>query len=770
MTPRPAPAAAAPPTKSAPTGRSAPSPAVSAAIHPAPRPAPKTDRPVCDGTNYTCRRCRGEGRGDCPAGFCVDGTCGGCDPAVGAGDDGACANPSPVCDVRTQTCRGCQNDGECDVLDPDRPICRDNSCVVCEPGPNTGCNDPAAPVCVTEAGERRCVPCDDAAGRRCPFGACVEGRCVACDPSNGNGCNVDSPLPFCDDELALGDGIGACRACVADGECPAGRLCDGGRCARCRSADGFGCDETGAAPICRGGNCVACLDDNECTTRGGDRNQCVRGECLLCDSADNQGCDAARNTPICREGRCERCNADDECPDGSVCLGDGRCALCEPGTNRGCPAAQPICNAAGSACEPCDNDPECGGGRVCVAGTCEACDPGRAAVGDPLRDLGCPAEAPTCGRADFTCRACDPAREADDCNGGQCVRGRCVTCDPATFDGCLRDGASPICNGQSQCVACTAQPAGCGQNGLPPTCNPDGRCVTCIDGTGQGCGGNTPFCANNQCRRCMGDGECGPGLLCAPDGSCRACLPANNRGCDPLGAAPICDGAAFTCRGCGQDAQCQALDPGRRYCVAGACLACDPRNSLGCDIDSMTPRCVAGTCQGCGDDAFCAARPNAPGDICLGNGACRGCDAADDRGCGGAAPLCDPVQFFCLACQAGQCPLGACAPDGACVVCDPADRGTCVQDLENPALVGPPLCDPITRRCVSCEGNPDCAGHPYGPQCSNGRCACRNDGTRCDLASVAPVCDNRNCRACRDVSECDDNPYGNRCVNGACVP
>ncbi|MEZ4435502.1 MAG: MopE-related protein [bacterium] len=51
---------------------------------PRPETCPEPGRPICDGIDYTCRRCRGEGRGDCTTGFCVDGACGGCDPAIGA--------------------------------------------------------------------------------------------------------------------------------------------------------------------------------------------------------------------------------------------------------------------------------------------------------------------------------------------------------------------------------------------------------------------------------------------------------------------------------------------------------------------------------------------------------------------------------------------------------------------------------------------------------------------------------------------------------------
>ncbi|MCB9543917.1 MAG: hypothetical protein H6703_15930, partial [Myxococcales bacterium] len=76
--------------------------------------------------------------------------------------------------------------------------------------------------------------------------------------------------------------------------------------------------------------------------------------------------------------------------------------------------------------------------------------------------------------------------------------------------------------------------------------------------------------------------------------------------------------------------------------------------------------------------------------------------------------------------------------------------------------------------CVACAGDGECAGHPYGPRCRNGRCACRNDGTRCDLSSNRPVCVENNggsCIGCRNADDCADNPFGARCAaNGACTP
>ncbi|MEZ4435500.1 MAG: hypothetical protein R3F65_24105 [bacterium] len=282
------------------------------------------------------------------------------------------------------------------------------------------------------------------------------------------------------------------------------------------------------------------------------------------------------------------------------------------------------------------------------------------------------------------------------------------------------------------------------------------------------CAGNTPICSDRDCRACRDDSECGQ-LICAPDGSCQPCRPGVAGHCNPEGPDSIC--GDYVCRGCIDNAECAAVYPERPVCLEGNCTVCNSTNHAGCDPRGENPRCVGEACAPCSDDAFCASLPMAPGDYCIGSGRCAACDPADDAGCRGVRPICDEITRICRACRANEeCATGRCSAAGACVDCDPNDRSTCVHDgFGEPTG---PVCDGPSGRCRACADDAQCDGHAYGPFCVDGLCACRPDGTRCDLGRDRPICHGGECVGCANDTECGSNLYGRRCDrnSGTCVP
>ena len=88
---------------------------------------------------------------------------------------------------------------------------------------------------------------------------------------------------------------------------------------------------------------------------------------------------AAPNPPHFRSApanfSCVTCSLDDQCAEDLLCTGE-RCAQCDPSNNRGCDANgfQLICDGDQFLCRGCSGDAE-GDGGECVNGACVECDP-----------------------------------------------------------------------------------------------------------------------------------------------------------------------------------------------------------------------------------------------------------------------------------------------------------------------------------------------------------------------------------------------------------
>jgi hypothetical protein len=791
------------------------------------RPCDPGDHAGCAGDQLCCNfQCQATGGGagqQCEScgstcGSAAD-TCRNRNCVCGAGAGAVeCAAPTGLC--INGACRQCQNNNQCGPNE----LCCNNACTPTGAGPaqqcaacNTACTQSNSNLC--EGRSCRCgnnpacaggTPvCDDANGRcvqcladgDCPNnGQCVANVCQVCDPADHAGCAANQ---LCCNGACVATGGGVGESCSACGNsCPQDST---STCTNrvCRCGNNAACG--GQTPFCNDapGMCTGCRNDGDCNGQ-----QCVAGACRACDPSDDAGCVATGNTPVCGANfQCRACGNDGECsenPTGAFCNSVvGRCRRCNEASDAPCDLITPICDEVDNRCEDCIGDQGCidrpGNENQCVNGDCRLCD--------PQGNAGCTANSntPVCSNVTFTCRGC--AADADctgNPEGGVCdlATGRCGDCDPGR-NAC--PAATPICDsGSLSCRGCAAGAAGDAEC-APLAGDADqcvaGRCRACDPGDDAGCaeGSASPICdaASFTCRTCAagaaGDTECNdhPGSLdqCVA-GRCRACDPGDDAGCAENAAAPICDGASFTCRACaaGAAGDTECLDhPGSLdQCSGGRCRACDPTDDSGCAENGASPICdgASFTCRACqapggaaDPDQECIDHPGGPAlNQCVA-GRCRGCDPADDEGCtlSDIFPTCSAQSFSCVACAGDDdCsanPNGTqCVASGACKVCDPVQSDGCT---ENSAT---PICDGSTYACRACAadapGDAECDTRTGGlNECVAGRCRGCDPGNNadCDPQSAVPICDAAafSCRACNVDAECGGGTP--ECVaTGAC--
>jgi Cys-rich repeat protein len=292
---------------------------------------------------------------DCEEGsVCVGGEC---RPMETCSSDEDCSNPAAVCIDGYCRAPECTWDGEC----AENQKCIDNVCTDCHCQTNADC--PLEEFCFGECvcREREVVPCDSD-GDCAPDELCIDSTCV--------------PMP----------------ACTGDADCPAGLVCENGRCARPCASD----EECGTFHLCVDGHCLQqCYSDALCFEPDTicENNLCVPAECIL-------DADCAGEYVRCRSGRCESytpCETDADCGDPNfVCLAnvceelptcsfDANCGAeetCIDGHCRPAPACQTEedCpedrDCIGGRCLPhaCRGPEDCPGSQICVAGEC--IDPG----------------------------------------------------------------------------------------------------------------------------------------------------------------------------------------------------------------------------------------------------------------------------------------------------------------------------------------------------------------------------------------------------------
>jgi len=768
-------------------------------------------RPAGVGGAFQCVGCASDA--NCPGQtICCGGTCVGVNPSFQCEDCGracdaeradrctdvgvgaarntvcACGDAGAACAANSAApwcvngqCEECRADRDC--LNPGRPQCVDNVCRACDPGDQAGCG--ANQLCCNfqcrntgATSPSNCESCSTSCNAE------TTNQCVSRDCRCGNADPCTGDTPHCFDNRPGG---AACVQCLVDGDC-AGNP-GGGQCVNntCRVCDPNGHDGCAPSELC-------CDAGQAGVYRCEGTNPLAAGQCEACDVACNVGnsnacsgraCGCGVNgpcgggTPVCDDARgaCVECVVDVDCngrPGGNQCV-NNTCQACDPADQAGCGANQLCCNGAcvntgagvGQSCSAC--------GVSCAQDTTSAC---------VNRTCLCGAAAPCAGATGFCVDAtgqCAGCRSDADCpaNTSQCVAGACRACEAnASNDGCVANGASPVCGNGSVCRGCQND-AECANNPTGTFCNEaTGLCRRCDENGDAPCELNLPICsaASNACVDCAADADCvarsGTEDQCVA-GDCRLCDPAGNSGCGPTSNTPVCGNVTFTCRACANDGECGGGLGGQ--CVAaggqaGRCGACDP-NEAQCGAASATPVCDTGTlsCRGCANDGECAGNPN--GGQCVA-GACKACDPAQSDGCLETAPL--PIcggNFTCRACGSdAECVTRSGTRNecvaGECETCDPSGNAGCV------ANSNAPRCDPMNLTCRACANDGECAGNLSGNQCVAGACKpcdpANSDG--CTEASGTPICNAQfQCAACVNDAQCTTRSGSlDQCVGGQC--
>ena len=213
------------------------------------------------------------------------------------------------------------------------------------------------------------------------------------------------------------------------------------------------------------------------------------------------------------------------------------------------------------------------------------------------------------------------------------------------------------------------------------------------------------------------------------------------------GFRPICDRQTLTCRGCGDDSECD-VNADLSQCLLGSCLACDATDHAGCTEAGSTPICDGDACRACASDNECATRPGNL-DQCIAQGrragSCALCDPLDNAGCDGGSPVCDAGE--CRPCAGNaECNPGGgnqfTCTNGQCTGCNPADHDGCAANSATP------FCDQQTESCRPCLSDAECGAVPGADgQCALGRCVeCDPfDNAGCNADGATPVCCNNVC-------------------------
>ncbi len=658
--------------------------------------------------------------------------------------------------------------------------CVDGQCLARACG-STVC--PAGSICAADAGTCTDVACT---GVTCADGgACQAGRCDGLTPCTNH---VKDP-----GETDVDCG-GNCPPCGVGGHCLASTDCttmtcgDGGSCSS-SCAGGATCGTNPGSP-CRLGTTICTNDMSQCVdgidapngTTCGNNTVCAGGQCVACVAG--QAC--STNSDPCRAGSIvcpgQPLCANDAglpagaaCGTGQVCNPQGQCIACEQdagcASNPSAPCKSGVqsCTTGAPRCldgTDVPNGTSCGLDKVCQVGACVSCAAGTVCNTNPT----------PCKRGTTVC---SPSVACAD--NGNVAAG--VAC-----------GSGQVCDGNGSCLACTAG-VSCNTNPGAPCKSGITDCSTgtqrCIDsgntsagttcGTGQVCNGTGACVACQAGATCSGNpSACRAGTISCTTGSPTCVDGANLTAGLNCGAGQVCDGNGF----CGA-------------CVAGQSCSSNPGGACKQGVTS----CTSGATQ-CVDGAATTAGVSCGvGQVCNGSGSCVACSAG--QACVGNPNAC---AVGITSCTTGSqtCVDGAaraagitCGPNQVCSgtgVCNACTSNTSCATNPNPCMTGVTNCSTGASQCVDyvnkaagvscgtnqvCNGSGQCQSCTAGLSCSGNPNSCAVGVTSCatgtqtcvDGASKAPgtvcgtnqVCNpSGTCAACSEGQSCGTNP------NAAC--
>ncbi len=467
---------------------------------------------VCEGANVC--PCGAEGCEDSPGYCATPGVCCASDRECGA--DGACVEGRCVPAPKDG---GCWADTDCTGGES----CLGEVTCPCTPGAGDEWTCAALPVagrCGVET--EACCATDADCGEGM---ACLEGR--ACVPA-----------------LAMGS-----ESCFVDGQCGAGRICDG--------AVVCGCNEDGCVES-QAGTCrtpvIACTGDSDCP---------VATKCTIPDRAWCPDADAPT------EGVCVPLN-DEGCWNSSECNPNVRCGsevVCDRPEGCAAPNRPGICEQKVRKWDCCNSHLECGEGLECRnQNSTQTCPPTASAICVPI---------PVPGETCWNFEDCPQGLSCQKtiicgCNG-RCRYNRIGQCErPTNCQANIDCGTEAVCARDAECILSPCSTVS--------TCPFGGTCQDKEEG----------FCWNHE--SCPSGQYCEGLKVCPPDTTCP--YPNSPGVCQPrVGLGECC--TSF--RGCEAGLRCTSAGTG-----------------AGCSLDSTSvcvpATAVSGTCyddQDCDRTEFC---------------------------------------------------------------------------------------------------------------------------------------------------------------------
>lgn len=271
--------------------------------------------------------------------------------------------------------------------------CEDESHTLCE----------AFGQCVdTDSDVEHCGDC----GTNCGANeVCENGDCV-CAPGfedcDGDCVDLDTNHDHCGECSQDCTAVEVCNDGICDDDCPESQTACGSECVDTDSdSDHCGdCNEpcTGSEDNCLGGECVQCIDGEDCDTdEFCDGNNTCQCEELSCDdvecgeisnACDFENCGECGGEDVCVENECAECANDADCGNDEFCDGNNTCE-CEALTCGGDDSGM-ISNACSDEyCGPCTETFDALEGdlnRFIEADQCGAVDCGEAAVNCSVED------------------------------------------------------------------------------------------------------------------------------------------------------------------------------------------------------------------------------------------------------------------------------------------------------------------------------------------------------------------------------------------------
>jgi hypothetical protein len=320
------------------------------------------------------------------------------------------------------------------------------------------------------------------------------------------------------------------------------------------------------------GNCVGCVQDNDCPDPGTDcktRTCSAQHVCGTTDVTAHTGCNTMNGKFCDGAGSCVPCTMDQDCTanPSDICNNHQCASSCGDGNKDG----KETDKDCGGPCNGCGTGKMCGTGADCTSGKCTGGTCAAPSCSDSVKNQG---ETDTdCGGPCNGCADGKMCGNSGDCANNHCSGGVCISC----MDNKKNGVESDIDCGGTGTTACAKCGDGktCGQTGdcASNRCFMN-VCISCSDNMKNGsetdvdCGGVCPGCVNGKA--CMANADC-TSAHCVGN-LCESALCFNLMKDTGNGETDVdCGGA--NCAKCGDNKACGVDgDCSSNHCVGSVCI------------------------------------------------------------------------------------------------------------------------------------------------------------------------------------------------------